>query len=175
MKKVPGDELFEAVYSISHFQGIKNPMDSSFSPMSKGVKVGDDMFIFLHELGHAKDHQTQKGLFKLLKDRRYTDNKDIQTAYLKERETFNKYHSDEEREHLAYFTQAKGHYNGVSGGLMELVAEANALTKTYTDEKVQSLSPRTQYLQQHFPRTISAICNEMNLNDEIEAIEYYGT
>lgn len=175
LKKVPGDELFETVYSISHFQGIKDSMNSCFTPMSKGVKVGDDMFVFLHELGHAKDHQTQKGFFELLKDKRYSDNKDIQKAYLKEREAFNKYHSDEEREHVSYFTRAKGHYNGALGGLMEIVAETNALTKTYTDEKIQSLSPRTHYLQQYFPKTISAICNEMNLRDEIDAIEYYGT
>ena len=175
LKKVPGDELFETVYSISHFQGIKDSMNSCFTPMSKGVKVGDDMFVFLHELGHAKDHQTQKGFFGLLKDNKYSDNKDIQETYLKEREAFNKYHSDEEREHVSYFTRAKGHYNGALGGLMEIVAETNALTKTYTDEKIQSLSPRTHYLQQYFPKTISAICNEMNLRDEIDAIEYYGT
>ena len=175
LKKVPGDELFETVYSISHFQGIKDSMNSCFTPMSKGVKVGDDMFVFLHELGHAKDHQTQKGFFELLKDKRYSDNKDIQETYLKEREAFNKYHSNEEREHVSYFTKAKGHYNGALGGLMEIVAETNALTKTYTDEKIQSLSPRTHYLQQYFPKTISAICNEMNLRDEIDAIEYYGT
>ena len=150
-------------------------MNSNFSPISKKVKVGDDMFVFLHELGHAKDHPAQKSLFGLLKDKKYSDNKDIQMTYLKERETFNKYHSDEEREHVSYFTRAKGHYNGALGGLMEVVAEANALTKTYTSEKIQSLSPRTQYLQQHFPKTISAICNEMNLSDEIDAIEYYGT
>ena len=101
----------------------------------------------------------------------FTGNKDIKETYLKEREAFNKYHSDEEREHVSYFTRAKGHYNGALGGLMEIVAEANALTKTYTDEKIQSLSPRTQYLQQYFPKTISAICKEMNLRDEIDAIE----
>lgn len=67
IKKVPGDELFETVYSISHFQGIKDSMNSCFTPMSKGVKVGDDMFVFLHELGHAKDHQTQKGFLSFLK------------------------------------------------------------------------------------------------------------
>ena len=27
----------------------------------------------------------------------------------------------------------------------------------------------------NFRKTISAICNEMNLRDEIDAIEYYGT
>ena len=175
LKKIPGDELFETVYSINHFQGIKDPLDSSFSPMSKNVKVGNDMFVFLHELGHAKDAQSQKGFFGLLKDRRYTDNENIRKEFFEERKNFNKYHSDIERENPQYFIQAKGHYNGVLGGLMEVVAETNALTNTYTDEKIQTLSPRTHYLQQYFPKTISAICNEMSLKDEIDAIEYYGT
>ena len=47
--------------------------------------------------------------------------------------------------------------------------------KYVKENKIQSLSPRTHYLQQYFPKTISAICNEMNLRDEIDAIEYYGT
>ena len=175
LKKISGDELFETVYSINHFKGTKDSLDSYFNPTTKMVNVGDDMFVFLHELGHAKDHQTQKGLFGWLKDRRYTDNEKIQEEYFKERENFNKYHSDVERENMQYFTQAKGHYQGKLGGLSEVVAETNALTRTYTDEKIQALSPRTQYLQQHFPKTIAAICEEMNLKNEIDAIEFYGT
>ena len=108
-------------------------------------------------------------------NRLYTGNKNIQKAYLEERKNFNEKHSDIEREHIDYFTQAKGHYGGEWGGLAEVVAETNALTNTYTDEQVEILGPRTQYLQQHFPKTIATIRDAMNWKDDITAIEYYGT
>ena len=104
----------------------------------------------------------------------FTGNKDIQETYLKERETFNKYHSEEERDHVNYFTQAKGHYGGKWGGLAEVVAETNAITNTIADGKV-SLGVRAQYLQQHFPETIAKIHDAMNWKDDLDAIEYYGT
>lgn len=177
LKKVPGEELFETVDSIKKMTGKKNSLESYFNPVTKNINIGDDLFVFLHELGHAKDAQNQKGIFnKLVGDGRiYTNNKDIQKTFFKERETFNKYHSDNEREHVSYFTQAKGHYQGELGGLAEVVAETNAVTNTFTDGKVSCLGPRAQYLQQHFPETIAKIRDAMNWKDDLDAIEYYGT
>ena len=177
LKKVPGEELFETVDSIKKMTGKKNVLESYFNPVTKNINIGDDLFVFLHELGHAKDAQNQKGFFnKLVGDGRiFTNDKDIQKTFFKERETFNKYHSDDEREHVSYFTQAKGHYQGQLGGLAEVVAETNAVTNTFTDGKVSCLGPRAQYLQQHFPETIAKIRDAMNWKDDIAAIEYYGT
>lgn len=133
--------------------------------------------VFLHELGHAKDFQVKNGK-KYLKDTAkamFSDNKDIQKTFVEERKQFNETHSDAERQHIDYFTQAKGHYGGKWGGLAEVVAETNALTNTYTDEPVEALGTRLQYLQQHFPKTIAAIKDAMNWKDDLTAIEYYGT
>lgn len=177
LKKVPGEELFETVDSIKKLTGKKDVLDSYFNPVTKNVNMGNDLFVFLHELGHAKDAQNQKGFMNKLvgECRMFTNNEEIQKTFFKERETFNKYHSDEEREHISYFTQAKGHYQGELGGLAEVVAETNAVTNTFTDGKVSCLGPRAQYLQQHFPETIAKIRDAMNWKDDIAAIEYYGT
>ena len=176
LKKIPGEELFETIASTKKLRSCNDALDSYFSPLTKKIKVGNDMFVFLHELGHAKDAQNQKGFFDAFrKSRLYTDNKDIQNQFFEERETFNKYHTDAERDNMKYFVQSKGHYAGELGGFSEAIAETNALVNTYTDEKVKSLSPRTQYLQQHFPKTIAKICDAMNWKEDLNAIEYYGT
>ena len=176
MKKVPGNELFEAVENIGKMESTDSVYQAGFSPVSKDVSIMDNLFIFLHELGHAKDAQKQKTYREKLlgENKMFTDNKDIKETYLKERETFNKYHSEVERDHVSYFTQAKGHYGGKWGGLAEVVAETNAITNTIADGKV-SLGVRAQYLQQHFPETIAKIHDAMNWKDDLDAIEYYGT
>lgn len=177
MKKVPGQELFEAVATVNKVQSTKDSYNSSFSPMFRNIKTENDLYSFLHELGHAKDVAAQKNVKCLLdvKKNMFTGNKDIQKTYLKERETFNKYHSDEERQYIQYFTQARGHYQGKFGGLSEIVAETNALVNSRIDEKSEVLGARFQYLQQHFPETIAKIQDAMNWKDDIDAIEYYGT
>ena len=149
---------------------------AGFSPVSKEVSIMDNLFVLLHELGHAKDAQKQKTYKEKLlgENKMFTGNKDIRETYLRERETFNKYHADEELNHVSYFTQAKGHYGGKWGGLAEVVAETNAITNTFSDGKV-SLGVRAQYLQQHFPETIAKIQDAMNWKDDLDAIEYYGT
>ncbi len=179
LKQVPGEELFEVVDSVNKFKGKdkSSVLDSAYSPLSRNINVGNDLMVFLHELGHAKDFQVKNGK-KYLKDTAkamFSDNKDIQKTFVEERKQFNETHSDAERQHIDYFTQAKGHYGGKWGGLAEVVAETNALTNTYTDEPVEALGTRLQYLQQHFPKTIAAIKDAMNWKDDLTAIEYYGT
>ena len=179
LKQVPGEELFEVVDSVNKLKGKdkSSVLDSAYSPLSRNINVGNDLMVFLHELGHAKDFQVKNGK-KYLKDTAkamFSDNKDIQKTFVEERKQFNDTHSDAERQHIDYFTQAKGHYGGKWGGLAEIVAETNALTNTYTDEPVEALGTRLQYLQQHFPKTIAAIKDAMNWKDDLTAIEYYGT
>ena len=179
LKQVPGEELFEVVDSVNKLKGKdkSSVLDSAYSPLSRNINVGNDLMVFLHELGHAKDFQVKNGK-KYLKDTAkamFSDNKDIQKTFVEERKQFNETHSDAERQHIDYFTQAKGHYGGKWGGLAEVVAETNALTNTYTDEPVEALGTRLQYLQQHFPKTIAAIKDAMNWKDDLTAIEYYGT
>ena len=180
LKKVPGDELIEVIDSVKNLKinDKSKTLDSYYDVLSKSINTGDDLMVFLHELGHAKDMAFVKKRDVILSEKDssiYTSNKDIQKVYLEERKAFNENHTDTEREHVVYFTQAKGHYGGKWGGLKELIAETNALTNTYTDEAVEALGPRTQYLQQHFPKTIAAIRDAMNWKDDIAAINYYGT
>ena len=176
LKKVSGEELLETVANIGKMDSTDSIYQAGFSPVSKDVNIMDNLFVFLHELGHAKDSQKQKTYKEKLlgKNKMFTDNKDIKETYLRERETFNKFHSEEERNHVKYFTQAKGHYGGEFGGLAEVVAETNAITNSFADEK-SGLSIRSQYLQQYFPETIAKIQDAMNWKDDLDAIEYYGT
>ena len=179
LKTIPGDELFETVDSMKKLNGKEKSkiLESQFNLITKNINIGNDLMVFLHELGHAKDYSTskKKSILTGENDRMYSGNKDIQKIFLEERKNFNATHSDAEREHVSYFTQAKGHYGGEWGGLAETVAETNALTNTYTGEDVKVLGPRMQYLQQNFPKTIAAIRDAMNWKDDLTAIEYYGT
>ena len=176
LKKVSGEELFETVQNIGKMDSTNDIYQAGFSPVSKEIAIMDNLFVFLHELGHAKDAQNQKTYREKLlgENKMFSGNKDIKETYLKERETFNKYHSDQERNHVNYFTQAKGHYGGEFGGLSEVVAETNAITNSVSEGKV-SLGVRSQYLQQYFPETIAKIQDAMNWKDDLDAIEYYGT
>lgn len=176
MKKVSGNELFETIENFGKIESTDSVYQAGFSPVSKEVCIMDNLFVFLHELGHAKDAQNQKTYREKLlgENKMFSGNKDIKEKYLKERETFNKFHSEEERNHVKYFTQAKGHYGGEFGGLSEVVAETNAITNTFADESC-GLSIRSQYLQQYFPETIAKIHDAMNWKDDLDAIEYYGT
>lgn len=176
LKKVSGEELFETVQNIGKMDSTNDIYQAGFSPVSKEIAIMDNLFVFLHELGHAKDAQNQKTYREKLlgENKMFSGNKDIKETYLKERETFNKFHSEEERNHVKYFTQAKGHYGGEFGGLSEVVAETNAITNTIAEGKI-SIGIRAQYLQQHFPETIAKIHDAMNWKDDLDAIEYYGT
>ncbi|MGN1125796.1 MAG: hypothetical protein ACI4SM_06385 [Candidatus Gastranaerophilaceae bacterium] len=179
LKKVPGEELFETVDSIRKLKCKDDDvLESYFNPITKNINIGDNLFVFLHELGHAKDAQQHKSIASrtynddtLL----YTGNKKIQDAYMQERETFNETHTEVERSYIDYFTQAKGHYSKSKlGGLKEVIAETNALTNTYTDDAISCLGIRAQYLQQHFPKTIAAIKEAMEYKNDMAAMEYYG-
>ena len=176
MKKVSGDELFEVVDCVNKINGKSSDESTSsyFDPKNKEIAASDNLMVFLHELGHARDGEVENP--KTSREAKlFTGNPDIQKTYLKERENFNKTHSELERETIDYFTQALGHYSGKWGGLSEVVAETNAITNAYTNKDVESISVRAQYLQRHFPETIAKINDAMNWKDDLTAIEYYGT
>ena len=173
LKKVPGEELFETVDCINKMNGKDKDkvLESFYNHQSRNINVGDDLMVFLHELGHAKDYAINDDKKECI----YSRNEDIQKIYMEECENFNEKHSSIERNHIDYFSQMRGHYGGEWGGLEEVVAETNALTNTYTDENVECCGPRTQYLQQYFPKTIAKINEEMRWKDDQFAIEFYGT
>ena len=177
LKKLSGDELFDVIDSLKKIKSNSHDKSlySYYEPDKKSISTADNLFVFLHELGHAKDSAVKRKDTPDKDNEFYVGNKNIREVYLKERKAFNKNFPPAQRDHIDYFIQARGHYQGQWGGLSEIVAETNALANTYTDESVKEISSRTHYLQQHFPETIAAIQNAMEYKNDIFAIEFYGT
>lgn len=176
LKKVPGHLLFEAAEDIKEFRGLKSSSAryAYSEPFRKSVATADNLFIFLHELGHIKDAETLS-----LTDRKYqySGNPKIQQVYMYEYKNFVKNFAPEQRKPAQYFLVSENHYHGKWGGLGEVVAETNAIGSSVSVGDVNSAkyNSRTEYLMENFPKTIAEIKNAMKLKDEIDAIEYYGT
>ena len=180
LKKVPGHLLFEAAQDVKKYSGLKKDeaLLAYSLPAEKRIASADNLFIFLHELGHIKDSETvkSKDVTKRHNDEsQYTGNKKIQDTYLKELESFVKKYPHEQRENAGYFLENDGHYAGKWGALAEVVAETNAIGSSIMTKDSECVSFRTDYLQENFPETIAEIKNAMRWKDDIDAIEFYGT
>ena len=149
LKQVSGDELIELAKNVKSFEGIENAEDSAFSESEKKITTGDNMFVILHELGHTKD---------MSKVEKLHNNKDLQKVFNKEKQAFLKKFPQAERQNIDYFLNQKDHYKGKDGGLIETIAESNALLGAHSSMNLTAI--RSQYLQQYFPRTIAFINNE---------------
>ena len=169
LKQMPGEELFKVAQSTKMLFGLEEEEleMSYFQPENKSIHSGSNLFIILHELGHAVDmkkmmtreeemnsedeNDTQENRIKQMISR----NKEVQQVYDKERKAFNAAFPDTQRDYIEYFIDKKHHYGGELGGLVETIAESNALLNTpKTFEKGEF---RTHYLQQYFPRTIALL------------------
>jgi len=165
LKAMPGEELFKVAQTTKKLEGTSNTLSSYYSPKNKSIHSGDDLFIVLHELGHARDYRDLD-----IKDIKGTVaktlsyNEQIQNVYNKEREAFNKAFPNAQRDHIDYFINTETHYGGDLGGLGETIAESNALLTTPKSHEI--LAMRSQYLQQYFPETIA--CLDGILNQEKE-------
>lgn len=156
LKQMPGEELFKLKQSTNKLVGIPDVL-SSYSQTTEAerkIVTGNDLFVILHELGHACDikdvdmkKQTETIENALFKDKKFNE------IYEKEKKAFNKAYPDAQRNHIAYFINHETHYNGEIGGKKETIAESNALLTTAKTHEV--LGIRSQYLQQNFPETIA--------------------
>ncbi len=179
LKKVPGHLLFEAAQDVKKYSGLKKDEALLAYSLSseKRIASADNLFIFLHELGHIKDSETvkSKSMERHNDEMQYSGNKKIQDTYLKELSNFVKKFPHEQRENAGYFLENDSHYAGKWGALGEIVAETNAIGSSIMTKDSECVSLRTDYLQENFPKTIAEIKNSMRWKDDIDAIEFYGT
>ena len=180
LKKVPGHLLFESAQDVKKFSGLKK--DEALLAHSiaseKIIASADNLFIYLHELGHIKDAETLKTKNDMKRhndEMQYSGNKKIQDTYLKELNNFVNKYPHEQRENAGYFLENDGHYAGKWGALGEIVAETNAIGSAIMSKDSECVSLRTDYLQENFPKTIAEIKNAMRWKDDLDAIIFYGT
>ena len=166
LKKMPGEELLKLSESVKTLDGTTNVLESysQTDEYDRLIHSGNDLFVILHELGHAVDLK-----YVDMENEEATINKAIfqdekfNEIYDKEKEAFNKQFPDAQRNHIAYFIDHETHYGGAVGGKRETIAEANALLTTAKSHEV--LAIRSQYLQQHFPETIAYLHEKLNSDD----------
>ena len=163
LKKMPGEELLKLKKNVSELEGTTEVLrsHSKTGKDKRTIYTGDDLFVILHELGHAVDmkdvdmnnlqYTVQNAIFE---DREFNE------IYEREKAAFNKAFPDTQRNHIAYFINHETHYNGEIGGRKETIAESNALLTTAKTHEV--LAMRSQYLQQHFPETIAYLHGKLN-------------
>ncbi|MBR1680780.1 hypothetical protein IJ707_03205, partial [bacterium] len=157
LKEMPGEELIKLSQSTKKLVGIDSPLESYYQPGDKSIHSGDQLFVVLHELGHARDMRdldtsSTSAYYETLGKAIFTDTK-LEKTFEEEKSNFNKAFPDAQRDHIDYFVNTLNHYGGAYGGLRETIAEGNAILTT--PKTMDLLAIRTQYLQQYFPRTIA--------------------
>ena len=178
LKKIPGDELRNVANTVVNIEDIDNKLGSYCMPNIYQVgedvmafstlDVSDDPFVFLHELGHSTDMgsrfvdlvKNDKGevIDAKLLDTLHED-ETFKKTYEEERKNFLKEFPTNERNHIDYFIEQEAVQGQPQRGREETIAETNALLNTY--QTVDILGIRTQYLQQHFPKTIAYLSEKL--------------
>jgi len=151
LKKMPGEELIALSKSVKHLNGIDDINYSTYGAVNKRIKTGDNLFVMLHELGHAKDYDEVDVKQEETLKKSIFSNKKINEIFEKEKAMFNEAFPAAQREHINYFIKTSEEKDG----LQETIAETNALLNTYNNEDLFSI--RSQYLQQYFPRTVAEL------------------
>ena len=162
-KQMPGEELLKLNENVAFVEGTKDVLRSYTQKDLTHSKIytGNDLFIILHELGHAVDTKDVNMFYADREmDKAIFADKKFNEIYAKEKDAFNKAFPDAQRNHIAYFIDHENHYNGEAGGKKETIAESNALLTTPKSHNLLAL--RSQYLQQHFPETIAYLDGKLN-------------
>ena len=172
LKQMPGEELFKLKQTTNKLVGIENVLESYSQTKleSRSINTGNDLFIILHELGHACDLKDVDMMFeRTTAGNAIFYDKTFNAIFDKEKDAFNKAYPDAQRNHIAYFINHETHYGGEVGGKRETIAESNALLTTAKSHEV--LGIRSQYLQQNFPETIAYLDKKL-AEAPIHPIEY---
>ncbi len=159
LKKLPASELIKMSDNVTRLFQIDDDTSSYYHPGRKDINTCNNEYIFLHELGHAKDMKNYDTTTFKTKDATentlISANKDVLDVYKKEKELFNRNFSNIQREHIDYFMNSIGHSSGLNGAMKEALAEINAMLNTYNT--VDRYSMRSEYLQRYFPKTIAKL------------------
>lgn len=158
LKQFPGEELIKLGETVDFLESINDPLDSFYNGSCRSISTGADEFLFLHELGHARDYRDVDDDLKNFEEsmkKSLTMDKDVNKAFEEEKQAFFKAYPDTQREHMDYFMNTLNHYGGETGGLSETIAETNAILSE--GKSYEPLAIRSQYLQQNFPRTIAVL------------------
>ncbi len=159
LKQMPGEELIKLSQSTKTLVGIDSPLESFYRPADKSIHSSDQLFVILHELGHARDMRdvdmsSREAYMESFGKTVFTNTK-LEKTFEEEKANFNKAFPDAQRDHIDYFINTLNHYGGAYGGLRETIAEGNAILNT--PKTMDMLAIRTQYLQQYFPKTIAQL------------------
>ena len=164
LKAMPGEELFKVAQTTKRLVGNKDVLESYYDPSNKEIHSGENLFVILHELGHARDYRdvdsSSDEAYADTVDMAIQEDPEIQKVYNKERKAFNKAFPDTQRDHIDYFINKVTHYGGELGGLGETIAESNALLTTPKTHEL--LGIRSQYLQHYFPETIAKLSQKLS-------------
>lgn len=169
LKQMSGDQLISLSKTTDNLVGIDKVIESYYNPNNHSINSGNDMFVVLHEEGHAKDFQTLSMWDSSSIQTLISRNKDLKEIFENETKAFNDAFPDAQREHVDYFINTLSHYGGPAGGIQETVAESNAILETPRSNDLLGL--RTQYLQQYFPKTIAKL-NELLSEDRERGVNY---
>ena len=164
LKKMPADLLIQLYNSdVREIKITDNPTGSYIAPCANGAGFRIELGVldeesFAHELGHIIDYSN---FDKLL------ENQDIKFIYNAEWEILKETNPSVIEKELKYFSQnspAKGIniFNRPAkddGGLREMIAEVNLLTKSYGLSPL--ISKRANALVEYFPNTIALIAREL--------------
>lgn len=173
LKQMPGEELIKLSQSTKKLVGIDSPLESYYQPGDKSIHSGDQLFVILHELGHARDMRdldvsSDEGFYSTF-HKTISSNPELNETFEEEKANFNKAFPDAQRDHIDYFVNTLNHYGGELGGFKEVIAEGNALLTT--PKTMDLLAIRSQYLQQYFPRTIASLSNIVSQEKPFEETE----
>lgn len=151
MMKLSGAELLQMKNNVTKYNGSQGSF-AAYDIYTKQVNTTNNKLCTLcHELGHAKDYRN--------KAMEITNDETFVKTFEKEKQEFVKNSSNFERNLIEYFVRPKGHQAGEKGGLVETVAEANALLNAPSDDMETGM--RKQVLQQYFPQTIAVLSDKL--------------
>ena len=173
LKSISGDELINLSKKVDSVESIYEDLKSKcttdmdlFSDdnlTSSRLAVSDNPAVFLHELGHAidssKKHFNLGKDFKLEISDEISNSKDFKKIYEEEKKGFLKEYPEAQRKHIDYFISNEAVEGEQDRGRKETIAETNLILNTY--KMNYALAMRTQYLQQHFPRTIAYLSEKL--------------